>query len=582
MKASYLLSLAVCCLLATNADAQKKKNRKKDANKVDSVDLSKFSPPRIVKDEDVSDVGMPAQEAVAPPPDISEASISNAPYSYDAPKTNSYAMDVAPVEDKVEISDYNAPAQKSVFDKKGKYNLVFIGGSYYSEAKYGIADTSGKTILPIVFKEIKNTDDGVIVKLGKLYGLLDNDFNVLIPVEYDYFSPVKGRKCFIVGSTYGGKRLVDRTGKQLVPGDFYNIYDINSSYSNGADTAQCLSFSKKSYGSSAIYSLAEKKFMTDFTIISSERFDGGFVLKESKGTRIYDRKFKPLTNEVYDQVSNADYRALIVTIKNKKGLLSNAGKYILPCEYDAIESTNSYSSSVGAYIARKGTQAFVVDYLGKNLLGEVFDAVTLSSAYQSNHLLVKKGTKTGVKDILNHTILPIEFDTIYYVNAKYIAKKGDKLSAYSTSTGTLLNTLDYNKIEDLNSNYKLYYKNNKAGLMSSYLEILTEPLYDKIELMTTDYYYSSSSSDDRFRVTSSGKIGIISKTTTIVPAIYDNVVKLLKETYLVRLNGKYGLINGSSRKIIAPCKYDFIGQDGYSEYRFICVEGNTSTIVSTY
>jgi hypothetical protein len=320
------------------------------------------------------------------------------------------------------------------------------------------------------------------------------------------------------------------------------------------------------------------KFITDFNIKEIHYTNNNdLIIRDASGSRLVTRNLIPISNETFDNIISTTKNVMIVSKNKKFGLITNTGKYVLPCTYDII--TQAGPSDFGCFIAGKDKKFICIDYLGKNLLNDVYDTIAISS-YQSNNLVVSKNKKMGVKDLLNHDILPLEFDTIYAsgnYSYKYITRKGKVFALYSVN-GNLLNGLDFDKIEPLSYNYKLFYKNNKIGLMTNEFTKITEPLYDKIERLTYDYGFSNSS-QDYFKVAINNKYGVITRSGEVVPIIYDQVLKLTK-VYIVKQNSKYGLIRISDQKMIAPCKYDYIGNDNSNDAKFIAIEGTTSTNIS--
>lgn len=563
MKSFTSAILAVCLLFSNSLSAQKNK-KKKDNVSTDTtlVDLSKFTPPKIARDEEVK-----ADERI----EITDIPIDEKIAVIEASGSDGYGS-----------GNYKKrPAhEKTVFDATGKYYLIsdYTSSGYYPGYKYGIEDSSGKTILPTVFNEIMNIGSVTRLKLGQLYGLVDSNFKTILPMEYSNILKVKGTKWMIayMTTTTSATRLIDNKGEQVVPGDFYSINEITQWNKAPNDTTQFLSFQIKD-NKRALFSVAKKKFITDF-VIKEARFvnDNNLIITDNTGTHLYNKNMVPITPETFDNIYTTQKNVLIVSKNKKSGLMTNTGKFILPCEYNVITQTGP--TDLGCFIAGKNGKFICIDYLGKNLLGDIYDSIVPAS-YQSNNLIVTKAKKMGIKDLLNHTILPIEFDTIYTTAyaSKYFTHKGNK-SAFYSLTGDLLNEFDCDKIENLTYGYKVFYKNKKVGLMTTDFVKLSEPVYDKLELIGYSYGYSSSAPDN-FRVIANNKYGVISKSSVVVPLIYDQLVKLNK-AFLVRQNGKYGLIRSSDYKVIAPCNYDYISNDGSNDLNYIAIENGVSHIIS--
>lgn len=111
--------------------------------------------------------------------------------------------------------------------------------------------------------------------------------------------------------------------------------------------------------------------------------------------------------------------------------------------------------------------------------------------------------------------------------------------------------------------------------MNNNFDQLTEPVYDKITYMGNFYRsYNSDYSADQFAVTQKGKVGIITKNEILTPIEYELILKLNSKVYLVKKNGKYGLLRSYDNKIMAPCQYDYISNENYSDIKYIGIAGN--------
>lgn len=142
------------------------------------------------------------------------------------------------------------------------------------------------------------------------------------------------------------------------------------------------------------------------------------------------------------------------------------------------------------------------------------------------------------------------------------------LSAFIT---TAQNTSDFDSELLLKNDFSIVSKDNKYGMTNKQGEIVVPLIYDKIETyMFVDYAVVSiiDKNDNE-------KSGIINlKNEVMVPVIYDKIELLIYyalkenpiELALVKKGGKYGLIEPSTGKIIAPAEFVAIG--AYPQYEF--------------
>ena len=83
----------------------------------------------------------------------------------------------------------------------GKYLLIAHG-------KFGLADASGKEILPVKYNLVQEVEGGhMIVDLRGLFGVLDTDNNIVIPITYNGINYDAYNKFFICGSKRGFEKI---------------------------------------------------------------------------------------------------------------------------------------------------------------------------------------------------------------------------------------------------------------------------------------------------------------------------------------------------------------------------------------
>jgi hypothetical protein len=554
-----ILLLCTFCNVSIAQKSKSKKNKKADSSVVVAVPLQAEermdeTKVDVVQQEGVKDEGY----IVAPVEETSSQYYGNR------------STDRTPLSDKTPL------------DAVGKYFLIRVGtNNYISQIKYGVQDSAGKVILPTVYGSIIKTGDSYIVKLGTVHGILDASFKVIIPLEFVNIETVIGSKpVYILSRRTGGLEIVDKDGASQIQGNFRYA---RAFYFTQKSTTNYLTL-ENSNGKKAIYNFEKKKFEVDFVAKNFIPFEAGTIIVDDTCSHIIDKNFSPITKESFTQVeANKNSSTFIVTKKNKKGLLSFAGKYILPCEYDRIENTGG---SLDLFIATKNGKSVCVDFLGKNILNENYDLIKpLYGSYASpSLLLVKTNKKMGIKDVLNHIIVPVEFDTVYsnYGNC-YIGQKQTKIVRYSLQ-GSLLNEVECDKIELVGYDTRVYYLNGKAGLLNHDLEPLSKPDYDNIELLGNSRYssYYGNNRSNVLRVILNGKMGLLDKTgKLLLPIKYDLIEQMDNNSILLKQNGKYGLARLPDGKMLAECEYDQVGNEGNgSSIKYIGIKGSTVTNIN--
>lgn len=105
--------------------------------------------------------------------------------------------------------EIHEPVDKIKLTRSGKYLLI-------NEGKYGLASPSGEEILPVKYDLIKEVKgDYLIVNLRGLYGVLDSNNNIIIPITYSSIKFDPFNNLFLCGSQKGFEQFSIDTKKGL-------------------------------------------------------------------------------------------------------------------------------------------------------------------------------------------------------------------------------------------------------------------------------------------------------------------------------------------------------------------------------
>jgi len=216
-----------------------------------------------------------------------------------------------------------------------KYKLYFYfdenGMAEVYDDKHGVIDTTGKTIIPLIFNTLFNTK--TTEKTEQTYysaekngrwGLMDAHGKVLLPFEYGYVS---------VGSD-----------------------DLKNGWVNVEDTARIKRGS--------INILTGIKIPTDYDII--RHYDKFTITGTRKNNnyqyRLWSAEAKPMTSEVYDKL---DYTNgyLLAQIGKKYGVLDTSGRLLIPFKYDYLSAETPF-----LLMAEKDGRQFYISTSGKEYI----------------------------------------------------------------------------------------------------------------------------------------------------------------------------------------------------------------------
>ncbi|MCA0365335.1 MAG: WG repeat-containing protein [Bacteroidetes bacterium] len=192
------------------------------------------------------------------------------------------------------------------------------------------------------------------------------------------------------------------------------------------------------------------------------------------------------------------------------------------------------------------------DVLSKDLFYSGDNIVTLS-----------KNGKYGCIDKYNNEIIPFKYDKIEQNVVILIASNGLKHDFYD-DFGNFIFSGEFQKVEMLGFPEFPYVvlkfkKNNKYGLIDCSGNVLIKNKYDEISILA-DLNYDS----NLITVSEKGKTKIINGQEKIILESDFKIFEKLGNYYLVRKNGKFGLMNEKGR-LVLEIKYSYISSLNYSE-----------------
>lgn len=259
---------------------------------------------------------------------------------------------------------------------------VKVGG------KEGLLDSTGRLVFPIVFDEIKNTSDYILVKQNDLYGLYQREKQIL-PIEYDEIK----HEITPANSKYDGLLLVSKKHSWGVIDSLGNIvvpikYDIIEYNSGG-------------------------------------RGDEGFVIKKDGkwGYISSDGNTIPL---LYDSITIHEWhlKSLIVQQGERYGLISTKGEQLLPIEYlsisiEPIRGSSNYYGFIFV-MGEDGLGIFTED--GSCIIKPEYKEICAGCG---GFIVTAKDGEKGLFDKKGDTVLPVSFEDIRGIDIGIIATKSN-------------------------------------------------------------------------------------------------------------------------------------------------------------
>jgi hypothetical protein len=212
----------------------------------------------------------------------------------------------------------------------------------------GKSNVQNKILTPLeklkqMYDSIISKDNFFIVKKNNKYGLLDKNFKLVIPVEYDliyfydndYFKVKKNNK-------FG---IYDKNSKLVIPVEYDDV-DI---------------------------------------------YNGNFKVQKNNKYGLYDKNFKLVIPVEYDLIYFYDNDFFIVKKNNKYGLLDKNFKLVIPVEYDLI-----YFYDNDYFKVKKNNKFGIYDKNSKLVIPVKYDYIYFD--YDNGNFKVEKDGKVILLD----------------------------------------------------------------------------------------------------------------------------------------------------------------------------------------
>lgn len=209
----------------------------------------------------------------------------------------------------------------------------------------------------------------------------------------------------------------------------------------------------------------------------------------------------------------------IVTNKNGKfGVVNSRNETIINNEYNEL-----------IVIPDKTKDLFVIN-----------ETADLDNKIYVSKVLNKEGKKLFEEYDSVETLQSIDLlGNIIYSDSAFIVRKDNKYEIINFSGTNLLNT-NYDKILPIKNTTKsmIIVKENKKGIVDNVGNIIAEPDFEEVELLTKNI-------DNGYIVKKDGKYGVISFSgRTILENRYEEIKNVYGNNfYVVKENGKYKLVN---------------------------------------
>ena len=406
---------------------------------------------------------------------------------------------------------------------------------------WGLKDINNKTVLPARYEYISDFFNGfaTIIFRGKS-GVVDNTGKVIIEAVYDNKNFVFINDCskyLIKDVDKKTSGIINTKGEKLLETEFYLIDVFDDCFTTGR---------KNLYGilNINLRKIIEPKFIkierirkniiccynnrSEFSIYSSdlkcvainlekcELFESDYfiIVNSDKKSGLLDRQGKILFEPKFDSIkkislSESNFYVLVDTVGESTIYDLKENKIVITCNKISIINYNS-----DCLLVENNNKAGLYSIIKGFIIPTEYDLI--KKGIIEKHYIVKKEAKYGIVNVNNEIIIALNYDEICILDNLYIVKQKN-LYGICSREGKIKLNIKYNEIKLASIYYKTFIVNleklfgvideeeneiipcmyeeiiqnenifalkyqNKYGILSNKGDIITDLIYDRIEL----------------------------------------------------------------------------------------------------
>ena len=377
------------------------------------------------------------------------------------------------------------------------------------------------------------------------YGVINKNGDIVVDPVYDVVEiPNASKPVFICKGNYdqnSGEYNIQVFNDKKEP-ILYQYYTVEAIKLNNVESNGNYEKSVLKYKSDNKYGLIDfsGNKITDAIYDSIETLqfkEGELLVKKSdkygiiniKGASIIKPKYDEiLCDEYYTTDSKYDKSGYIVGTKTDKGMRYGyidgiKRKQILKNEYNDIYRITDKIDDNNIYlVAFKDGKAGVYQNKKKIINNEYEDIL-----YDANNdlLTLQKTSKQGVSKFDGTTIIPIEYDNIFFAGEYINAQKGDKIDIYNFD-GTKENSEYISRKSVADKKYEIVStSDDKYKIINNENNKVIDDNYQYVQYLFKNY----------FSVTKDNKYGIIDSDGNTILDFKYNIVQLLENSNVIQI-----------------------------------------------
>lgn len=322
-----------------------------------------------------------------------------------------------------------------------------------------LIDTAGKVVFePENIDGISGVGDGMVtVSIGDKYGYMNLEGELVIEAKYDYAADFSKGIAVVGNRDTGNSGVIDKTGKEIIAPKYAYILHSTDGYLVATDkegkttlfTAEGKALFEKSYDSVGVYSGESDEEVTVFV-------HGATIAVNNGKSGLLDEAGKKILPFEYEDLNIMDENLLLAKKDGKFGIIDRRGKVVVPFEYE-------WMVNIG--------DVFVAD---RKLPNE--DSIKNNATRQYSGVLDKEGKE----------VIPAQYDYITPLSNKQFVAAKDGKSFLLDAAGKPVSDTAWDYIGEGLEGMLEVSKNDRWGFINEKGEVLIEPQYDYVNSLRPD------------------------------------------------------------------------------------------------
>jgi hypothetical protein len=483
---------------------------------------------------------------------------------------------------------------------------------------YGCINTAGKVIIPFAYDGLRISNMRVVVTIRTQnkfnYGLLDFSNKLLIPIQYQRIHSL-GSLRYAVENFENKTAIFSEDGKQVTNFLIDSISSFKTDYAivyqnqrqglinrNGELKLEPTyrEIALEDDGSIRVRSVDSWIFLKgDNKQVNAHQADlvkclspDHYAIQVSGKIQLTNNSLKPLHDSYFTALGPFQKGKAVYRVFNKKGLIDNQGKILLPAKYNELIVDDDFLlakvdvgngknrwvllDSVGNALTEKHYEAIApfngkffrvrnrgywgaLDAAGKEIVACVHDSILQQA---DNHIVVKFKGEYGIINMDENWIITPQKNPLQLVDEERYFEFAGKTTFLKSLSGNII-----------------YFSDNRLEFKGEYLlEYLASGAYWTINLsgIITNRSYQPENTEKIFQeseglraIQKDGKYGFIDERGRLrIANRYEDVQKFSNGLAAVKIRGKWGFVDEHEALAIQPV-YDHVSpfQNGYAVVR---------------